>query len=203
MLLVGLTGGIASGKSTVSRLLADRGAVIVDADEIARRAVEPGTPAWSKIVEHFGPEVLLPDKRINRPLLGRIVFEDQTKRALLNEIVHPVVMREMAERLEELRPTEAIVVCDVPLLVEVGAVDAFDVVVVVSSDVEEQIDRMKRDRGMDRRDALSRIEAQAPLQDKQSVADIVVENNGSIAELEGDVAALWDELTRRRALKQA
>ena len=202
MLLVGLTGGIASGKSTVSKLLASRGAVIIDADEIARDAVRQGTPAWSKIVEYFGPGVLTPDKRINRPLLGRIVFEDSSKRAFLNEIVHPYVMREMAQRLEELRETDKVVVCDVPLLVEVGSAGSFDVVVVVTSDVEERIHRLRVDRGMERRDAVARIEAQAPQQHKLAVADILIENDSSMADLEAKVQALWDDLTERKAQKQ-
>lgn len=201
MFLVGLTGGIASGKSTVAKLLADRGAAVVDADEIARMVVEPGTEAWSKIVEHFGKTVLGPDQRINRPLLGRIVFEDAGKRAVLNEIVHPQVMRVMADRLEELRSTDGIVVCDVPLLVEVGSSSMFDAVVVVTSDEETQIERLRSQRGMERDDALARIKAQAATEAKVAVADYVIENDDDIAALEAQVDALWAKLTERKAQK--
>lgn len=199
MLLVGLTGGIASGKSTVARLLAERGAAVVDADEIARMVVEPGTEAWSKIVEHFGVEVLLPDQRINRPLLGRIVFEDPTRRALLNEIVHPPVMRVMADRLEELRGTDGVVVCDVPLLVEVGSSEMFDAVVVVTSGVETQIERLRAQRGLARPDAEARIHAQAATEDKVAVADHVISNDGDMAALEAQVNDLWAKLTDQKA----
>jgi dephospho-CoA kinase len=199
MLLVGLTGGIASGKSTVAKLLAERGAAVVDADEIARMVVEPGTEAWSKIVEHFGKKVLLPDQRINRVLLGRIVFDDAAKRALLNEIVHPQVMRVMADRLEELRSTDGVVVCDVPLLVEVGSSEMFDIVVVITSDVETQIERLLAERGMGRGDAEARIKAQAATPEKVAVADYVIANDGDIAGLEAQVSDLWAKLTEQRA----
>lgn len=200
MLLVGLTGGIASGKSTVVRMFAERGAAVVDADEIARMVVEPGTQAWSKIVEHFGKAVLLPDQRINRSLLGQIVFDDPVKRALLNEIVHPEVMRVMADRLEELRDTDGVVVCDVPLLVEVGSATMFDVVVVVvTSDVETQIERLSMQRGMDRGDAEARIKAQAATEDKVAVADYVIANDRDMADLEAQVADVWTKLTEQKA----
>jgi dephospho-CoA kinase len=201
VLLVGLTGGIASGKSTVAKLLAERGAAVVDADEIARMVVEPGTAAWSKIVEHFGREVLLPDQRINRPLLGRIVFDDEAKRALLNEIVHPHVMRVIADRLEEMRGTDGIVVCDVPLLVEVGSSDMFDILVVVTSDVETQLERLLAQRGMERPDAEARINAQASTEEKVAIADFVISNNGDMAALKAQVADLWAKLTEQKARK--
>jgi dephospho-CoA kinase len=198
-----LTGGIASGKSTVARLLAERGAVIIDADELARDVVEPGTPAWSKIVEHFGSAVVLPDKRIDRPALGEIVFNDPARLALLNEIVHPEVMRRIADRIEELSSTDAIVVADVPLLVEVGATSMFNVVVVVNASERAQVDRMRRVRGMDEDAARARIAAQLPTAEKADVADWVVTNDGSLEELEASISALWEFLEARRGGRTA
>ncbi|MGH2784231.1 MAG: dephospho-CoA kinase [Actinomycetota bacterium] len=198
MLLVGLTGGIASGKSTVAQRLVDRGAILVDADQIARDVVEPGTPAWSKIVEHFGPGVLMPDKSINRPALGAIVFDDQTKLALLNEITHPEVMRRIADRLEELSTTDEIVVVDVPLLAEVGASDMFDVVVVVAANPDVQRDRLLRLRGMQDEHADARIASQAEHAERAALADVLIENDGSMDDLVAQVDALWTRLEADR-----
>ncbi|MGH2727163.1 MAG: dephospho-CoA kinase [Actinomycetota bacterium] len=198
MLLVGLTGGIASGKSTVARLLVERGSVLVDADQIARDVVEPGTPAWSKVVEHFGSGILLPDKSINRVALGEIVFNDRVKLALLNEITHPEVMRRIADRLEELSSTDEIVVVDVPLLAEVGATDMFDLIVVVASGRDVQRDRLLRTRGMTEEHADARIASQLPLAERAAVADVMISNDGSMEELVAQVDELWQRLEANR-----
>jgi dephospho-CoA kinase len=181
--------------------LVDRGAVLVDADQIAREVVEPGTPAWSKVVEHFGPEVLLPDKSINRVALGEIVFNDRGKLALLNEITHPEVMRRIADRLEELSGSDLIVVVDVPLLAEVGAVDMFDTIVVVASAPDVQRDRLLRLRGMTEAHADARIASQLPHAERSAVADVVIANDGSLEDLVAQVDALWDRLEADRAAR--
>ena len=172
--------------------------MLVDADEIARDVVQPGTPAWSKIVEHFGPEILLPDKSINRVGLGEIVFNDRTKLALLNEITHPEVMRRIADRLEELSGSDHIVVVDVPLLAEVGAADMFDLIVVVTSTDDSQRDRLLRLRGMSPEQAAARIASQLPPAERAAVADRVISNDGSMDELVVQVDALWEELEAKR-----
>jgi len=198
-----LTGGIASGKSTVAGLLVDRGAVLIDADEIAREVVEPGTPAWSKIVEHFGREILLSDRRIDRATLGEIVFDDRAKLSLLNEITHPEVMRRIADRLEELKQTDDVVIVDVPLLAEVGARDMFDMIVVVTSDEAAQLDRMRATRGMDEAAARARIGAQTSAGERAAIADWLVENDGSLPELEREVDRLWSFLEANRGGRTA
>lgn len=193
-----MTGGIASGKSTVAQMLVDRGAVLVDADEIARAVVEPGTPAWTKIVEHFGNGILLADRTIDRPSLGKIVFGDQAKLALLNEITHPEVMRRIADRLEELRQTDNIVIVDVPLLAEVGADGMFDLVVVVTAPEAERIERLRASRGMDEETALARIAAQFKAEDRNAIADWVITNDGTVEQLEQEIARLWAFLETNR-----
>jgi dephospho-CoA kinase len=198
-----LTGGIASGKSTVARSLVERGAILVDADELARQVVEPGTPAWSKIVEHFGPGVLLGDRRIDRPALAEIVFKDRAKLALLNEITHPEVMRRIANRLEELKETDHIVIVDVPLLAEVGARDMFDLIVVVTAKEEAQLERMRAARGMDAEAARARIRSQAVSEDRAAIADWLIENDGSREQLEHEIDRMWRFLEADRGGRKA
>jgi len=198
-----LTGGIASGKSTVARSLVSRGAILVDADEIAREVVEPGTPGWSKIVEHFGPGVLLGDRRIDRTKLAEIVFNDRGKLALLNEITHPEVMRRIADRLEELKGTDHIVIVDVPLLTEVGARDMFDMIVVVDAKQDAQIERMRAMRGMDDEAARARIAAQAVAEDRAAIADWLIENDGSLEQLEHESDRLWAFIEANRGGRTA
>ncbi len=196
-MLVGLTGGIGSGKSTVSRMLADRGAVIIDADELARRAVEPGTPGFQKVVEGFGPGVVRPDGSLDREAVAARVFADPEARRTLEGITHPEVFRLYREEIERYRDGDSVVVFDAPLIVEAGAADGFDVLVVVSASVDEQVRRLMADRGMSEEDARARIEAQYPLEKKEAVADVVIRNDGSIAELESQVEELWRDLTTR------
>ncbi|NBE93546.1 dephospho-CoA kinase [Nonomuraea sp. KC401] len=199
MLTTGLTGGIGSGKSEVSRRLAVRGAMVIDADKIAREVVEPGTPGLAKVVATFGDEVLHPDGSLDRQRLGSVVFDDAERLAELNAIVHPLV----GERVEELRrqaPDEAIVVYDVPLLVENNLASMYDVVIVVDAADEVRVRRLAEHRGMPEADARARIAAQASREERLAAADIVVPNEGSLDELDARVAEVWDELTRRAAL---
>ena len=199
VITVGLTGGIGSGKSAVSRLLAERGAVVLDADVIAREVVEPGTPALAEIVESFGPEVLRPDGSLDRPALGARVFADPALLSRLNAIVHPRVGERTAALLGEAAAAGAeVVVHDVPLLVENGLRDRYDVVVVVAADPSTQLDRLVRLRGMPAEEAEQRIAAQAPLADKLAVATHVVHNDGPIEELAPQVDRLWAALRAGR-----
>ncbi|HET6770882.1 MAG TPA: dephospho-CoA kinase [Actinomycetota bacterium] len=199
MLLVGLTGGLASGKSTVARMLARRGAIIVDADELSRQAVAPGTPGLGQIVEAFGRQVLDPSGGLDRSALADIVFADETKRRILESIVHPEVFRLLGEVVDRHRDTDAIVVFDAPLIVETGFDQACDVVVVVSSPPEAQVARVARTRGMSEEDARSRIASQTSPAHRESRADVVIQNGGTIEDLEGQAATLWEDLRARAA----
>lgn len=196
MLKVGLTGGIGSGKSEVTRRLAALGAYVVDADVLAREVVEPGTPGLAAVAAEFGAEVLRPDGSLDRDRLGAIVFADPAARARLNAIVHPLVGAATAQRFAA-APADAIVVHDVPLLVEVGLAAAYDVVLVVAATPETQGSRLVRARGMSADEARSRIAAQAPLADKLAVADFVITNDGSLDDLDRQVQAVWLALQDR------
>jgi dephospho-CoA kinase len=195
---VGLTGGIAAGKSEVSRRLAAHGAVILDADAVAREVVAPGTPGLTQIAAVFGPSVLGPDGALDRPRLGEIVFADAGLRAKLNAIVHPLVAERMRE-LEQAAPPGSIVVHDVPLLTENGLAGLYDLVVVVDVPAEVQLDRLTRLRGMPADQARARLDAQASRADRLAIADIVVDNSGPLAELDRQVDDLWAGLRRRQA----
>jgi len=198
VLLVGLTGGIASGKSTVSAMLAERGAEIIDADHIAREVVMPGTPAWCKVREHFGPGVLFADGSIDRQALADIVFGDPAKLALLNEITHPAIFQRIADRLEAARDRDAIVVLDAALLIETGLAQRVDVLLVTHAPGEVQVQRLAG-KGMSPARAQARIAAQLPAEQKLAKADIVIKNNGSLEDLGKRVDELWEELRRRLA----
>ena len=195
MLLVGLTGGIASGKSTVSAMLAERGAEVIDADHIARQVVMPGTPAWCKIREHFGPGVLHPDGQIDRQALADLVFADKTKLALLNEITHPAIFARIADRLEAHHGTDEIVVLDAALLLEAGLAEGVDVVIVVNSPRAIQVERLAA-KGVGERDASNRIAAQLEPEKRLARADIVIDNSGSVEKLGRRVDEVWEELQR-------
>ena len=194
MLRVGLTGGIGSGKSEVARLLAARGAVVVDSDALAREVVAPGTPGLAAVVEAFGTGVLGPDGALDRARLAEVVFADPAARERLNAIVHPLVGAAAAARAAA-APTDAVVVHDVPLLVEAGMTAVFDVVVVVDASPEVRLHRLTRGRGMSRADAEARMAAQATREQRLAAADHVVPNDGTLAELEERVGALWRVLT--------
>jgi dephospho-CoA kinase len=197
VLLVGLTGGIGSGKSTVARMLEERGAVVFDADLLAREAVEPGTPGHKAVIERFGADVLAPGGELDREALASIVFADPSARRDLEQIVHPEVRRLFAEGSEAYRDTDRIVVFSAPLLVESGMHTAFEILVVVSATVATQIERLMRQRGLSEPAIRARIDAQAPLEDKAAVADFLVDNEGTLAELESQVERLWHDLSAR------
>ncbi|MFH9007241.1 dephospho-CoA kinase [Streptomyces afghaniensis] len=196
MLKVGLTGGIGAGKSEVSRLLVECGAVLIDADRIAREVVAPGTPGLAAVVEAFGEEVLAADGSLDRPRLGSIVFADAAKLATLNSIVHPLVGARSRE-LEEAAAADAVVVHDVPLLTENGLAPLYDVVIVVDASPETQLDRLVRLRGMTEEDARARMAAQATREQRREIADIVIDNDVPLADLERRVKDVWAELARR------
>src|SRR5262245_58629109 len=198
MLLIGLTGGIAAGKSTVSRLFAERGAEIVDADLIARQVVQPGEPAWHKIREHFGADVVGEDGAIDRQKLAERVFADPAKVTLLNEITHPAILERIADQLEALAGKDVIAVLDAALLVETGLDAGVDVVVVVNAPREAQIERLEA-KGVDRAHATARIAAQADERQRLERADIVIDNDGTLPQLEAAVGQVWEELSRRLA----
>lgn len=198
MLKVGLTGGIGSGKSEVSRRLTQRGAVLIDGDAIAREVVRPGTPGLAAIVAEFGEEVLLPDGTLDRPKLGKIVFNDPAKLARLNEITHPLIGRRSQE-LFEAAPPDGIVVYDMPLLTENNLAGLHEVNIVVDVPVELQVARLVGRRGMTEEDARARIAAQATREQRRAIADYVIDNSGPLEELDEKVEALWAELTKLAA----
>jgi dephospho-CoA kinase len=195
VLLVGLTGGIGSGKSTVSAMLAERGAEIIDADHIAREVVMPGTPAWCKIRDHFGPGVLFADGSIDRQVLADVVFGDASKLALLNEITHPAIFERMADRLEAARDRDVIVVLDAALLIETGLARRVDVLLVTHSPKEVQVERLTA-MGMPAEHADARIAAQLTPEERLARADIVIGNSGSLEDLGRQVDEVWKELER-------
>ena len=190
---VGLTGGVASGKSTVAAMLAELGAVIIDADVLAREVVAKGTPGLDSVVEEFGEELLGDDGELDRPAMGRLVFNDEPARKRLEAIVHPLVFERIVE-LEEQAPPDAVVVHDIPLLAESGRGRTFDAVIVVDAPPELQVERMKADRGWTSEDAQSRIAAQAAREDRLSIATHVIENTGTREDLRRRVAEVFAEL---------
>ncbi|HTW15159.1 MAG TPA: dephospho-CoA kinase [Nocardioides sp.] len=195
---VGLTGGIASGKSTVSTLLEELGAIVIDGDKLAREVVERGTPGLAAVVEAFGAELLTPAGDLDRPALGRVVFGDEAKRRQLESIVHPLVFERYAA-LEAAAPAGALVVHDIPLLAESGRADTFDAVLVVDVPVETQVERMVRDRGMERADAEARIAAQATREQRLAIATHVLDNTGTLDDLRRRVHQVHAELRSSRA----
>lgn len=190
---VGLTGGIASGKSTVSSMLAELGAVVVDADALAREVVAAGTPGLADVVAAFGEELLTADGELDRPAMGRLVFADPDARARLEAIIHPLVHARSAE-LEAEAPAGAVVVHDIPLLAEVGRAGSFDAVVVVDAPTELQVTRMVEDRGWTRADAEARIAAQATREERLAIATHVIDNTGSLEDLRTHVEQVYADL---------
>jgi len=190
MLLVGLTGGIGSGKSTVSALLAAKGAVIVDADAITRELQQPGTDVFQAMVERFGPGIVAPDGTLDRQAVADVVFNDAAALKDLGGIVHPAVGVEIARRLGELADTDAVVVLDVPLLVETGR-DDLAALVVVDLDPDVAVARLVENRGMAEADARARIAHQATREERRAKADIVIDNSGTIEHLQREVDAAW------------
>jgi dephospho-CoA kinase len=198
VLLVGLTGGIGSGKSTVSAMLAERGAEVVDADQIAREVVLPGQPAWHKIRDHFGAGLLRLDGSIDRKALAEIVFDDPAKLGLLNEITHPPMFERIADRLEGARDRDVIVVLDAALLIETGLAQRVDVLLVVDLPEGVQVRRLEA-KGMPAEQAWARIAAQLSREERLVHADLVIDNSGTVEELAGRVDEAWTELRRRLA----
>ncbi|SQD97645.1 Dephospho-CoA kinase [Parafrankia sp. Ea1.12] len=196
VLIVGLTGGIGSGKSAVSELLVEHGAHLVDADRIAREVVAPGTPGLAAVAEAFGPSVLLADGALDREALGRVVFADEASRRRLESITHPLIRAEMAARIASASP-DAVVIHDIPLLVEGGPRPGYDAIVVVETPRELRLERLAR-RGLARDQAEARMAAQATDEQRRAVADILVDNSGSLDDLRKRVGEVWGELLHRR-----
>lgn len=197
MLLVGLTGNIASGKSSVARLLAARGATIIDADILARRAVERGTPVLGAIVERWGPQVLAADGTLDRAALRDVVFQHPEELKALNRMVHPEVARlRLEERAAARARGDRVVVCDIPLLFESQLTEEFDRLVVVDAPRSVRLERLMRDRGLSRDEAVRMIDAQMPAESKRARADFVIDNTGDLSVLGKRVDELWAALDR-------
>lgn len=193
--VVGLTGGIGSGKSTVADLLVERGAILVDADRIVREIQQPGGLAYDGLVERFGPGILADDGTIDRPALAAIAFADEESRQDLNKLTHPHVGVVMAERMAAARPTD-VVIMDIPLLAERGekARDGFALVVVVDTPVETAVERLVTHRGFTEDDARARVAAQATREQRRAIADVVIDNHGTPEDLQPQIDALWARL---------
>lgn len=199
MFKLGVTGGIASGKSTVTRTLRELGAIIIDADEVAHHIIEPGQPAWQDIIDYFGPEVLDADRSINRPRLGEIVFNDHEKLVMLNRFTHPRVYdyyRRVLGELEEASPS-SVVVLEIPLLFESGMQNLCDQVWVIWLDEDTQVRRLMERNGFSREAALNRIHIQMPLEEKARRADLVIDNTRSMADVAGLVRQHFTELQQK------
>lgn len=194
-LRLGLTGGIASGKSTVSRIFAELGAIIIDSDVLAREVVAPGTEGLAEVVAAFGPEILTEDGEMDRAKVGAIVFADPDKRKVLEQVIHPRVFLRALE-IDQAAGEHDVVINDIPLLVETNQADRFDAVVVVDVPTELQVERMVRDRGMTPEEASARIAAQASREQRLAVATYVIENTGTLEELHERVRQVWDQLPR-------
>jgi len=197
MLLVGLTGGIGAGKSTVARLLAERGAVVIDADTIVRELQQPGTDVFRAIVDRFGAHVVATDGTLDRERLADIVFRNDDARSALNAIVHPAVYAVMSERIAALKDDDRIVVLDIPLLAEAGGGSGMDAVVVVEADEDARVARVVSERGIEAEDVRARMAAQASSEQREALADVVIRNNGTTADLLAQVDDLWEQLRAR------
>ncbi len=200
MLLVGLTGGVASGKTTVAEMLRRRGARIIDADRIARKLVAPGEEALDEIAAEFGREALLPDETLNRPWLAKRIFGKAGERERLNAILHPRIIAEEDRQIEALarKEPDAIVVVDAALMIETGSYKRMDVVVVVTAEEQEQLRRLTQERGMLEEEALQRLSSQMPLKEKLRFADFVVDNGGPLERTEEQVEELFRKLEEAR-----
>jgi dephospho-CoA kinase len=195
MLVVGLTGNIGSGKSTVAQMLSERGVTIIDADVLARRAVEAGTAAYDRIVERWGPEIVAPDGQLDRAALRRVVFADHAQLEELNQIVHPEVERLRSRLVEQARKRgDRIVICDIPLLFERHMTDRVDRIILVDAHRAIRLERLVKDRGLHETEAMDMIAAQMPAELKRARADFVIDNDGTLSQLERKVADTWAAL---------
>jgi dephospho-CoA kinase len=200
MLLVGLTGNIGSGKSTVAQLLSERGATIIDADVLARRAVELGTSGFEKIVARWGNEILGPDGHLDRAALRRVVFSDHEQLEELNAMVHPEVERLRGRLVDQARKRgDRLVVCDIPLLFERHMTDRFDRIVLVDAHRAIRLERLVKDRGLSETEAMDMIAAQMPAELKRARADFIIENDGTLTQLERRVQDVWSALVKEDA----
>jgi dephospho-CoA kinase len=197
VLLIGLTGGIGSGKSTVARLLERRGAVVIDADQLAREAVAKGTPGFDLVVEAFGPDIVTPDGDLDRSALAERIFSDPRQRSTLEAIVHPEVARRFSDQVAAYRATDRVVVYVTPLLVELGLAPAFDAVIVVTASPHLRVSRVASDRGLPPDEVRRRMATQATDEQRAEVADVLIDNDGSLAELQPQADRLWSDLMTR------
>ncbi len=200
MRVIGLTGSIASGKSTVAKMLAEKGVYLIDADLLAREVVEPDQPAWQEIVDWLGESILRPDRQIDRAKLADFVFNDRQMLEKLNNIVHPRVSSRfmlLSERIKEKDP-DAVIVYDVPLLIEAGMQDIVDLVLLAYVPREVQLARLQSRDGLNRSGAELRLKAQMPLEEKKKYADVIIDNSGSLAETSRQVDQFWNKLTLSR-----
>jgi dephospho-CoA kinase len=198
--LVGLTGGIAAGKTSVAKRWVELGGLEIDADILARRALDAGTPGLAKVLEQFGPDLLLADGNLDRQKLAEVVFNAPEKRKKLEEIVHPIV-RELAAQALADAPAGSILIYTVPLLVEASVDLPFDLVVTVEAPVDKQVERMVKTRGMTAQQASARIAAQASAAERANRADVILNSNQSLGRLLDDAEALWNEIERKAAAK--
>jgi dephospho-CoA kinase len=204
MLNVGLTGGIATGKSTVVRMLVKRGARVIDHDGLVHTLQEPGQPVWKRIVETFGRDILDADERIDRKKLGALVFDNEQRRKVLEGIVHPAVLEEAQRQRDRIgkEDEQAIVLSDIPLLLEVGMQECFDLILLVYAPPEVQIRRVMKRNNLSREEALSRLKSQMPIDEKPKFADLIIRNDGTMRELEKRVGEVWQELLAREKKKR-
>jgi len=198
MKVIGLTGNIASGKSVVASMLQDLGAKVVDADDIARKVVEPNEPAWREIVNTFGRDILNPDETINRKKLGEIIFNDNEKRKILNNITHPKIIQKVREAVETHKNenVEAVII-EAALIVEKGGLkDLIEKLIVVTSEEEAQIKRLTKRNSLSKEEALSRINSQMPTSEKALHADYIIDNSGTIDKTQDQVKSIWNKITK-------
>ncbi|MCK8828534.1 dephospho-CoA kinase [Natroniella acetigena] len=191
---IGLTGGIASGKSTVADYLKELGATVLDADKIAHRLMEPQQKAWRKVVEYFGEEILLPNKQINRNKLGEIIFNNPSAKEKLDQLTHPIIIKEIKERLKELEEKKKIIIVEVPLLIEAGMIELFEEIWLVYLPKELQIERLMARNDFDYQTAVTRVESQMPLAEKRAFADLIINNNVTEKELKKELKQLWNKI---------